>query len=160
MNRYAENTSVSVERSLAEIDALLCRYGATDFGFIRGQESCAIGCICNGRRLRFSLPLPDRNDKRFWETPAKGKKRTPDQAYAEWEQACRSSWRSLALAVKAKLETVRSGISTFESEFLAHIVDPATNRTVAETIIPMLAESYDKSAKRRPLALTLEEPTK
>jgi hypothetical protein len=36
----------------------------------------------------------------------------------------RRRWRSLALAIKAKLEVVASGIATFDEEFMAHLVLP------------------------------------
>lgn len=63
----------------------------------------------------------------------------------QWEQACRSRWRALLLSVKAKLESVEIGISEFEEEFLAHIVDPATGRTVGEDIVPQIAKRYEQN---------------
>ena len=63
-----------------------------------------------------------------------------------WEQACRERWRSLALCIKAKLETVRSGISSFEVEFMPHFVIGPRGQTVADRIIPQLEESV-KSGK-------------
>jgi hypothetical protein len=54
-----------------------------------------------------------------------------------WEQACRSRWRALLLCIKAKLEACAVGITTFDSEFLAHIVT-GDGRTVAERIVPQL----------------------
>ena len=60
----------------------------------------------------------------------------------KWEQACRQRWRALALVIKAKLEAVESGITTFEDEFLAHIVMP-DGQTVATHIKPRIAEAYE-----------------
>ena len=51
--------------------------------------------------------------------------------------------------IKAKLEAVASDISTFESEFLAHIVLP-NNKTVADTLLPQIADAY-KNGKMPPL---------
>lgn len=48
--------------------------------------------------------------------------------------------RSLCLCVKAKLEAVESGISSFESEFLAHFVVPG-GKTFGEIAIPQLEEA-------------------
>ena len=48
-----------------------------------------------------------------------------------------------ALVIKAKLEVVQSGITTLESEFMAHIVMP-DGRTVAEHVTPVIRESYDR----------------
>lgn len=62
-----------------------------------------------------------------------------EEAYREWEQACRSRWRSLCLCIKAKLEAVEAGITSFEKEFLAHIVLPS-GQTMGEYAIPHLEE--------------------
>jgi hypothetical protein len=44
----------------------------------------------------------------------------------EHEKACRSAWRALMLAIKAKLVSVESGVEQFEEAFLAHIVVPGS----------------------------------
>jgi hypothetical protein len=68
------------------------------------------------RRIRFVLPLPDRNARQFAHTPTRGTRRTDAEAYKAWEQACRQRWRALALAIKAKLEAVEAGITDFQSK--------------------------------------------
>ncbi len=59
-----------------------------------------------------------------------------------WEQACRSRWRALFLCIKAKLESIESGIETFEDAFLAHIQMP-DGHTVAEHVRPRIAAAYE-----------------
>jgi hypothetical protein len=44
------------------------------------------------------------------------------------------------LAIKAKLEVVETGISTFEAEFLPHTVMP-DGRTVAEHVMPLVDQA-------------------
>jgi hypothetical protein len=44
----------------------------------------------------------------------------------------------LFLCIKAKLESVESGIETFEEAFLAHVLTP--NGTVYDQVHPRLAE--------------------
>lgn len=90
-----------------------------------------------GRRVKFLLPLPDKGDGKFKFTPAKRNTRSPEQQYEAWEQACRQSWRALALAIKAKLEAVESKISEFDSEFMANIILPS-GLTIGETLIPQI----------------------
>jgi hypothetical protein len=58
-----------------------------------------------------------------------------------WEQACAERWRALALVIKAKLEAVQQGISTFEDEFLAQTVLPDGN-TLSRWIQPQLTSVY------------------
>lgn len=65
MSRYAKDTSVSVEKSRAEIEATLSRYGADCFAYMAMPERAAIGFRVGGRQLRFVLPIPSRMEKQF-----------------------------------------------------------------------------------------------
>lgn len=143
MPRYAKNTSVSVEKSKAEIERLLQRYGADQFISGWDQQQAYIMFRMADRQVKFVLPLPDKNDPEFTQTPT-GKKRTESNAWEAWEQGCRQRWRALALVVKAKLEAVETGITTFQDEFLAHILLP-DGSTVSEFINPQLAIAYEKN---------------
>lgn len=142
MTRYAADTSVSAEKSRAEIERNLQRWGATQFMYGWDSDRAFVGFRMNNRQLRFVLQMPDRTAKEFWFTPSRGTKRTEAQAYAEWEQACRQRWRALNLVIKAKLEAVESGISTFDDEFLAQIMLP-NGRTVGEQIHGDIALAYE-----------------
>lgn len=141
MTRYAENTTVSSDKSRAEIETTLARYGATAFMYGWDQTGAVIMFQTQGRRVKFVLPLPDRTDPTFHRTPAKGLRRTPEQAAAAWEQACRQRWRALALVIKAKLEAVEAGITVFDDEFLAHMVT-GDGRTIGEHLRPQLDEIW------------------
>lgn len=147
---YATNTSVSVERSRNELEKILSKYGAKGFRYgwqeIDGQRIEAIEFDTSSRRVRFSLKLPVSTAKEFVYTPAGQQKRSAPQRQKAWEQACRSKWRALILCVKAKLEAVEAGISEFESEFMAWVVDPVSNRTVGELMMPQLADRYSGKA--------------
>ena len=137
---YAENTSVPVDRSKAEIEKILMKYGAQDFAYMTKKEMAAIAFSAHGKRVRFLLPLPDPNDEKFQTTPT-GRQRNNSTSSQAYEQEIRRRWRALALAIKAKLEAVDTGITTFEQEFLAHIVLP-NGKTVAEEAIPAIEQAY------------------
>ncbi len=139
--RYAESTSVSVAKSKAEIEALVGRYGADSFAQGWENERATVGFRMRGKYVRFNLTLPQRTDAQFTTTPS-GRDRKPAQAEKAWEQTCRSSWRALALVIKAKLEAVELGITTFEEEFLAHLVLPGGRGTVGENLIPQIEAAY------------------
>ncbi len=149
MPQYASNTSVTSDRSRAEIEHVLVRYGATRFMYGWESNAAIIAFEASGRRVKFVLPMPDKADKRFALTPAGRHRRDPSAALLAWEQATRQRWRALLLVIKAKLEAVASGISTFESEFLAHIVLP-NGETVGEWTEPQIADAY-KTGKMPPL---------
>lgn len=142
MARYAAGTDVSSDRSRAEIERTLQRYGASQFMYGYDNTRAVVGFIINNRQVRFVLPMPDPNDREFTHTPGRGQKRSPEQARAQWEQATRQRWRALNLVIKAKLEAVESGIVTFDAEFLAHLVLP-NGRTVADEVVPMVETAYE-----------------
>jgi len=144
--RYAAETEVSPEKSRAEIESTLTRYGATRFMYGWQDNAAVIGFEVHGRRVRFVLPLPQASE--FKQQPGRGRKRTPDKAV---EQATRQRWRALALAVKAKLETVEAGIATFEDEFMAYIVLPS-GETVGQWMAPQIEQAY-QSGQMPPLLL-------
>lgn len=152
---YARDTSVSVEKSRAEIETTVRRYGATAFSSGWNVDGMArVEFMASDRRVRFTLTLPAQTDRRFRMSPGGRKRLNEAESNRAWEQACRSKWRSLLLAIKAKLEAVASGISVFEDEFLAFVVDPMTDKTVGEQLRPAIAARYEG----RPALLGLPAP--
>ena len=141
MSTYAMRTSVSTEASRNEIERTLKRYGASAFAYGWNGSDAMVQFEAHDRRIRFVLHLPDRGADEFRLTPARGTRRSSAAADAAWEQACRQRWRALALCIKAKLAAVETGISTFEEEFLAHLVLP-NGSTVGEWVGPQIASAY------------------
>lgn len=152
MRRYAEKTSVPVEQSRAEIEALVMRAGASEFqsGWMANLASVAFSI--HGRRVRFVLTLPNQEAEEFARTPERKKLRSSQERARLWEQACRSRWRALALAIRAKLEAIEVGIATFDDEFLAYLVDPRTDQTISDILRPQLALAYEGARKTLRLA--------
>jgi hypothetical protein len=150
---YAQRTVVAPEKSRAEIESLLRKYGAIDFasGTYDSGGRAIIGFKCQNRLLRFELRLPKQDEKRFVLIPGSSyRHRTALSALKAWDQEIRRLWRSMALVIKAKLEAVQSGITTFEHEFMAHIVMP-DGKTVGEHVGPRIEEAY--STGRMPALL-------
>lgn len=141
MTRYASETSVSVEKSRAEIETILRRYKASSFGYATNPTGAMIFFELAGRRIKFVLPMPDPKAREFTHTSAKGQLRSPAEAEKAWEQAGRQRWRALALVIKAKLEAVTAGITTIEDEFLAHTMLP-DGSTVSESMQPRIEQAY------------------
>ena len=141
MGTYAQNTNVSSELSRLEIEKTLIRYGANGFAYATEPGRAMIGFKLQGRQVRFLLPLPDISDDRFRYTPARKNVRSEKAQYDAWEQECRRCWRALLLVVKAKLEAIETGISTFDSEFMANIVLPGGG-TVGEFMEPQIEQAY------------------
>jgi len=139
---YAEKTSVSVAKTKADIEDLIQKAGAGQFVSGYKEDMAVIGFTLANRQIRFILPLPDKSDNVFWLTPERKTRRSEQQAYAAWEQACRSKWRALYLIIKAKLEAVESGISTVEREFFYDIVLP-DGQTIGEFMAPQIEMAYE-----------------
>lgn len=152
MTRYAAETSVAQDRSRAEIEATLKRYGATSFMYASEATAAMIGFRIKDRMVKFVLPMPDPKSREFTHTPARGTLRSPAEAEKAWEQAGRQRWRALALVIKAKLEAVAAGITTIEDEFLAHTVLP-DGSTVGQFMQPQLAIAYEQGSMPTTLLL-------
>lgn len=142
MGRYASSTSVSPDKSRAEIERTVTRYGADSFGYGWQDDQAMITFRVEGKLVRFMLAMPDRDAEEFTLTPSRKHERHPDDAFKAWEKGCRQIWRALALVVKAKLEAVEAGIVSFEEEFLPYLVLP-NGQTVAKWVLPEVAKAYE-----------------
>lgn len=119
MAKFAARTKVPQGQTRSEIEKLLAQRKATAIGVFTSPDQAAIVFEMQARRIMFRLPLqPDLSD-----------------------QARRQRWRSLLLAIKAKLAAVDDGIETFEQAFLAHIVMP-DGLTVGEHTHERIASAY------------------
>lgn len=142
---YAAKTNVSAEKSKAEIESTLRRYGAEAFGYATKSQAAMVEFQVGGKRIRFVVPMPDPKADRFRHDAA-GRWRHPGAradrlAAQDHDQEVRRRWRALALVIKAKLEAVATEITTLEQEFLAHIVLPG-GQTVGHMMIPRIDEAY------------------
>jgi hypothetical protein len=128
MSLYAQNTKVPIAQSRMEIERMLERHKAKQFGTAVDNDLhlARVQFRLHDRNVRFTIALPD---------PAKLGRG------GRFEQAERQRWRALLLVLKAKLESIENKIATFEEEFLAHIVMP-DGHTVAEHVIGFVADAY------------------
>lgn len=140
---YAHDTRVPVAQSRAEIEKLLERHKAKQYGTAVDYDllQARVQFRLHDRIVRFVIGLPD---------PARLGKGT------RLEQAERQRWRALLLVIKAKLESVENTIETFEQAFLANIVLP-NDKTVAEVVAPAIAGAY-KDGKMRALMPAPPDP--
>lgn len=126
--RYAETTKVPVDRSRAELEALLQRHGATQRAVYFDDEA---------GKVHVQFRITERMVRLTFDVPQKA------------EQKARQAWRRTILIVKAKLELVADGASTIEREFLADILLP-DGTTVHEILTKQLVDTY-KNGKMPPL---------
>jgi hypothetical protein len=136
--RYAAGTDVPQDRSRAELERVLQRYGATGFAYAWSTDTTPaatlVEFVVRGRRVRLTVPLPDRSE--YSSTPT-GLRRTDSATDSAHAQAVRARWRAVVLIVKAKLEAVDAGVVTFDEEWLPYLVT-AGGQTVAQVLAPQL----------------------
>jgi hypothetical protein len=136
MGQYANNTTVSPEKTQSDIRKTLQRYGGGKFGIMQEDTAICVVFQYSNLTIRISVGLPDKSEFVTTET---GRARKASAANDAYNQAVRQRWRALLLAIKAKLEAVESGISTIEREFMAFIVMP-DERDLGDHLIPKLRE--------------------
>lgn len=137
---YAENTDVAVEKSVAEIVGLIKRAGANRIAQVEEPGTLAFQFFLNDRMLRFRVSLPSPADIPQY-NPNNHQSRTNDQRIRLAQQRQRQRARALLLVIKAKLESVESGVETFDEAFLPNIVTPE-GETVGDWLIPQIADAY------------------
>lgn len=141
--RFAEGTSVEARTSKHELEDMLAKHGA--HGFLtawleeNGTQHSLVQFQISGRMVKYIIRMPTAEEV---EKTGTGQTRHKPELIEKARQAeYRRRWRALILIIKAKLEMVAGGDSTFEREFLADIM--LTNgSTVGDMISGQLAAMY------------------
>lgn len=144
MRAYAAGTSVSVEKTRGEIEALISGYGADQFvtGWSEAEHAAMVQFKAQGRFVKITFKLPVKTEKRFTRQPKRTwLERKPKQRDAAWDAEVRRVWRAVLLVIKSKLESVRSGIESFEQAFLPWILLP-DGSTVGRAVTPLIETAY------------------
>lgn len=117
---YASGTVVTERESRTELVGLLERHECSDVQCGLNQKGAAVVKFTyRGRMVRLLVPMPESGNR---ERPRR--------------------WRVLILLLKAKLEAVSSGISTFDAEFLSYIAMPG-GVTVGQMMATKVSEAYE-----------------
>lgn len=115
---YAAETKVPVTQSKAEIERLVTeKYGASAYGSFKDGDRAVVMFSLDGRNIMFKMKVDS------------------------GAQMARTNWRALLLVIKAKLESVSSGIETLEEAFLSQVVAP-DGQTYGSHIVPRIEEDY------------------
>lgn len=147
MGKFATDTNVSPDKTLPEIMMVLRRYNATKTVYGMDADYVTIVFEMRGKRVRFLMQMPTEDDAKV-KVNQSGATRFSHSAY---DQRIRSMWRSLLLTIKAKLESVESGIEEFEDAFMAQLVLP-DGRTMGEWAKPQIDAIYSEG-KMPPLLM-------
>lgn len=135
--RYAERTTVSVAKTQEEIRSALKRYGAAKYAYFEDDDKIGIGFEIKNRRVRFVVPLPTKQEAMVKVNASRAQKFSENAL----DQKVRQRWRALLLSIKAKLESVESGIESIDEAFMAQLVLP-NGQTMAELALPQIEAAY------------------
>lgn len=129
---YAYKTDVDVATSRAQIEGALVKAGANQMagGWDVDTRSGWVVFALGGRHYRLEVPQRDYGGR-------------------DKEQVDRERWRTLLLVVKARIELVRSEMTSFEQEFMPHLLLP-NGQVVGAVLLPQIAKMYE-SGKMLPL---------
>lgn len=130
--RYAEGTTVPVERSRVELTGILAEHGCQRMAWATEPGADTLMFELGGRQYRFVIARPTldelraqyRSDGRDWNRVMDPQSKVD----AEW----RRRWRAHVLLLKAKLEFVAGGDTTLEREFMPALVVAGGRATLAE----------------------------
>lgn len=136
MARYAEGTSVSVDRSIEQIRRLLLGAGATHYMYGEGPEHGGIQFALKALHYRFTVRRPK------W-TDLEGRYREPGRVHRAdaVENEWRRRWRARHLWVKAMLEFADVEPDSFADAMLANLVLP-DGRTFGSWAVPQIEAAY------------------
>lgn len=137
-----ENTDVAVEKSQGDLRKLLSKYGADRFTFgesidLEGMRWAGVEFTHDGHLVRLVAPLKPPNEKWIRDKVRRARTKTRADFEAEHaEQEAKRIWRVLYWSLKSRLVAIEEGVETFEQAFLAHLVDPASDRTLWQSMKP------------------------
>lgn len=135
---YAKDTEVPFERSVAEIVGLLKKAGAEQIAQVDERARFTIEFSLADRMIRFRVESTGAEQIEAMRGPRQDFARVE----AQWH---RQRGRALLLVIKAKLESIESGVETFEEAFLANVV-MANGETVYDRIAAPIAAEYATGA--------------
>jgi uncharacterized protein YicC (UPF0701 family) len=146
---YGATTDVPLEKSIAEVVAMLKKAGAARIGQVEEPESFTIQFFMTERMIRFRVPLPELDT--IPKLDGRGAHMSAESRLKRLKQAHRQKGRALMIVVKAKLESIESQVETFEEAFLANVV-MADGATLYERLQEPIRIEY-ASGKVAPLML-------
>ena len=134
-----ETTEVPVERSQGSISKLIFENGGSGLAMISDRagevEGFEANMVIDGSTYRIRVTAVCKKPKQKWSSY--------HSRYVEGdlEQERRRLWRVLFHHLKNVFESSKSGVMEFRKLMLPFIVIPGTGQTIAEHILPRLAEA-------------------
>lgn len=126
MSRYAEGTTVAVEKSVEDLRRLAERYGAEEFTYAISPRQGAVMFQLDGVPLRYDVAFPTDSSL------------SVKQAEAEW----RRRWRVVLLRAKGQFEAHLDGDESVTRAFLSNVMLP-DGSTVGDAVENYGLDAFD-----------------
>lgn len=132
--RAYETTNVPVFKSQEELRGLLIKFGAMQFSFGEGRDWAGVEFVHEEQLVRLRCPLKQPTEREIKTFVQAAHVATSEAVVRLLDKEAQRVWRVLVWSVKARLVAVEEGLETLEQAFLAHLVDPASDRTLWQAV--------------------------
>jgi len=128
-------TSISEEKTIAEIESILSKFGATR-SFKMYEEgkvkALAFAFMVNGKEIPFKLPMDEKKVLQVFENQYKRGKL--QKGYVKKEQAIRTGWRIIKDWVDSQVALMEVQMAKPEEVFLPYMFNEKLNMTMFEML--------------------------
>jgi hypothetical protein len=144
----------TVEKSRKTIESTLRKFGGKKFlaGWDEDASSWTVMFQLGQHQVRFDLDMPERREAKY--TPT-GRTRNPNRTESVLEDLEKQKWQALADLIKAKLQGIEAGVTTFEKEFMAYLVWPS-GETVYQQMEPAIIHPVENDSLRKRLEQAIQ----
>jgi|SRR6056297_675530 len=130
-------TSISVEKTMMEIEKILASHGASHIFKMYNDDhqpmALAFKASINGQLISFKLPMEEDKILRVFQIEV-NKGKLPKKYYSDKDQARRTGWRIIKDWVVAQMALIEIHVVKFEEIFLPYIYDEVNNKTLFEKL--------------------------
>lgn len=129
-------TEVNTERTIAEIEQILVKFGAINISKVYENErpsALAFQYMVNGQPLLFKLPMEKEKIMQVFNNQVKAKK-IPQRYLNNAEQSERVGWRIILLWVQAQISLIEIHAVKVEQVFLPYLFDTEHNETLFDKL--------------------------
>lgn len=140
MAKYAQGTTVSIQRSIAELTALTRKFGAKKFGYTSDEDGRSVITFATEQRV-YRLEVEPSHPDEHRKTPT-GRWRDIAGAERAAEEETSRRWRSLVLLMKALLVAIDDGLMDTQTALLPWTLLP-DGSTISQWAGPALDDAYN-----------------
>jgi hypothetical protein len=131
------STEIKVESTLAEIETILAKHGATHIYKMYGSDgrpqALAFKCLIKDQELAFKLPMEDEKIMQVFKNSVKDG-RLPKRYAEDREQARRTGWRIIKDWLDSQMALLDINLVKFDEVFLPYLYDEKHNKTMYELL--------------------------